>query len=167
MCYRLLAAVLFTVLLQQGAGASGVPAFPFVDGLWQGDIRTAPGSGAFEECWASTTYDDLTTLTLSERKDGTWQLQLSNPGWRLPQSHRYVMTALVDFYPRLRIEAETMSETRLEFADINSIPLLRFIEIGHTIDLTSDGFNAKYDLEGSAKVIERLRDCFTANARAG
>ena len=34
------------------------------------------------------------------------------------------------------------------------------IENGHTIDLTSDGFNEKYDLEGSAKVIERVRNCF-------
>ena len=69
------------------------------------------------------------------------------------------MIALVDFYP-LHIAAEAKSQTRLEIANLDRISLLGLIENGHTIDLTSDGFNEKYDLEGSAKVIERVRNCF-------
>ena len=70
------------------------------------------------------------------------------------------MVALVDFYPRLHIAGEAKSQTLLEIADLDHISLLALIENGHTIDLASDGFNEKYDLEGSAKVIERLRNCF-------
>ena len=71
------------------------------------------------------------------------------------------MVALVDFYPRLHFAAEAKSQTRLEIANLEQISLLGIIENGHSIDLTSDGFNEKYDLEGSAKVIERVRNCFT------
>ena len=68
--------------------------------------------------------------------------------------------ALVDFYPRLLIEAEAKNQTVLEIADLDHISLLGFIENGHTIDLESDGFNEKYELEGSAKIIQRIRNCF-------
>jgi hypothetical protein len=73
------------------------------------------------------------------------------------------MTALVDFYPSLHFNAEAKKSTLLEIADIDRIPLLGFIENGHTIDLASDGFNGKYELEGSAKAIERIRNCHADN----
>jgi hypothetical protein len=160
MCFRLFAVLLFTGLLHSVADASGVPAIPFVDGRWHGDIETGPDSSDFEECWASTTFDDGTAFTLTKRKDGSWRLQLSNTSWRLPHPRRYAMVALVDFYPRLRIAAEAKKQTLLEIADLDHNSLLGLIENGHTIDLTSDGFNEKYELEGSAKVIERIRNCF-------
>lgn len=158
---RMFVAVISMGLLHTIANARGEPTFPFVDGRWNGGIEIGPDSKGLEECWARTTFGDGTALTLAKRSDGIWHLRLSNPGWRLPPSHRYAMAALVDFYPQLHIAAEAKSRTVLEIADIDRISLLGLIENGHTIDLTSDGFNAKYDLEGSAKVIERVRDCFT------
>ena len=160
MYQRLFASVLFIGLLHAIANASGVPAISFVDGRWSGGIATGPNSSGVEECWASTSFSDGTTFTLAKRGGGSWQLRLSNPDWRLPPSRRYGMVALVDFYPQLRIAAEAKSQTRLEIANLDQISLLGFIENGHTIDLTSDGFKHKYDLEGSAKVIERVRNCF-------
>lgn len=71
------------------------------------------------------------------------------------------MVALVDFYPRLPITAEAKTQTLLEIVDLEHSSLLGLIENGHTIDLRSDGFNEKYALEGSAKIIERIRDCFS------
>lgn len=140
--------------------ASDLPSIPFVDGLWRGDIDREPGSSDFRECRASTRFADGTTLTLAITADGRWRMDLSNPFWRLPPSHRYAVVSLVDFYPRLQFDAEARTVTRLEIADIGRISLLEQIENGHTIDLDADGFSAKYDLEGSAKVIERLRNCF-------
>ncbi len=157
---RFFAAVLFTGLLQTVADAGGVPAIPFVDGRWHGGVKSGPNSSDFEECWASTKFDDGTMFTLTKRRDGSWNLQLSNPGWRLPHSRRYAMVALVDFYPRLRITADARDQTLLEIADLDHISLLGLIENGHTIDLASDGFNEKYELEGSAKIIERIQNCF-------
>ena len=153
--------VFFIVLLHTIANASGEPTIPFVDGRWSGGIETGPSSSGFKECWASTTFSDGTTFALAKRDDGSWHLRLSNPGWRLPPSHRYDMIALVDFYPQqVRTAAEAKSETRLEIANLDQISLLGLIENGHTIDLTSNGFNEKYDLEGSAKIIQRIRNCF-------
>ena len=166
MYYRLCVTVFFAGLLHTSGDASGVPSFPFADGRWHGDIETGPDSSDFEKCWASTAFTGGTTFTLSERKDGIWHLQLSNPGWRLPHSRRYTMTALVDFYPRLRIAAEARNQTLLEIADLEHISLLGLIENGHTIDLESDGFNEKYELEGSAKVIQRIRNCFAVQSAA-
>lgn len=163
---QLLAAVCFTASLHNAAGASQLPSIPFVDGRWHGDIEVGPNGSDFEECWASTTFDDGTTLLLAERKDGNWHLQLSNPVWRLPHSRRYAMAAQVDFYPRLRITAEARNQTLLEIEDLDHISLLRLIENGHTIDLASDGFNEKYELEGSAKAIERIRNCFSDQLNA-
>ena len=160
MCQRLFVSVLFTGLLHAIACASGAPAIPFVDGRWSGGIAAGPNSSGVDECWASTSFSDGTTITLAKRGDGSWRLRLSNPDWRLPPSRRYDMAALVDFYPKLRIAAEAKSQTRLEIANIDQISLLGIIENGHTIDLASDGFNEKYDLEGSAKAIERVRTCF-------
>lgn len=134
---------------------------PFVDGLWRGDIETASGSAVVTGCWASTRFDDGTTLRLVRRTDGSWHLRLSNPGWQLPQSNRYDMTALVDFYPKLNIRAEAVSPVRLEIAGLDRISLLGLIENGHTIHLAADGFDERYDLEGSAKIIQRLRTCFS------
>lgn len=164
MYYRLFFAVFFMVLLHAIAHSSGTPTIPFVDGRWHGDFETGLNNSDIEECWASTTFDDGTTLKLIERKDASWRLQLTNSSWRLPRSRRYAMVALVDFYPRLRIAAEAKTHTLLEIADLGHISLLGLIENGHTIDLKSDGFNEKYDLEGSAKAIERIRNCF-ANQR--
>lgn len=160
MYQRLFVAVLFLGLQHTIASSSGEPTFPFVDGRWNGGIDTDQGSKGLEECWARTTFSDGTTFTLAKRGDGNWRLRLSNPGWRLPPSRRYAMVALVDFYPQLGITAEAKSQTGLEIANLDQISLLGLIENGHTIDLTSDGFKAKYDLEGSAKVIERVRNCF-------
>ena len=159
MYQRLLASLLFIGLLHTTVNASGVSAFSFVDGRWSGGIETEPNSSGGEECWASTKFSDGTIFTLTKRSDGSWHLRLSNPEWRLPPSHRYDMIAQVDFYPHLRIAAEAKSQTRLEIANINHISLLAIIENGHTIDLMSDGFNAKYDLEGSAKIIARVGNC--------
>ena len=161
--YRLLVPAVFTALLLTVAHASGVPSIPFVDGIWHGDIEIGPNSSDFEECWARTTFDDGTTFRLAERKDGSWYLQLSNASWRLPHSRRYTMVARVDFYPLagLQIVAEAKNQTLLEIADLDHISLLGLIENGHTIALASDGFNEKYDLEGSAKAIERIRNCFS------
>jgi hypothetical protein len=133
---------------------------PFADGRWYGDVKSGPTGSDLEECWASTTFDDGTTFTLAQRRDKAWSLQLSNPSWSLPASHRYSMVALVDFYPRLRITAVAKNQTLLEIADLEHISLLGLIENGHTLDLASDGFTLKYELEGSAKVIDRIRTCF-------
>ena len=160
MYYRMFVAVFCASFLHTIAEASQVPSIPFSDGRWHGDIKTGSKSSDFEECWASTTFDDGTTFALTKRKDDSWALQLSNPGWQLSHSRQYSMVALVDFYPRLHIAGEAKSQTLLEIADLDHISLLALIENGHTIDLASDGFNEKYDLEGSAKVIERLRNCF-------
>ena len=159
MYQRLFASVLFIGLLHTIANASGVPAIPFVDGRWSGGTETDPNS----ECWASTTFGDGTTFTLAKRGDRSWYLRLSNPAWRLPPSRRYDMVALVDFYPQLRIVAEAKSQTRLEIANLDQISLLGIIENGHTFNLTSEGFNEKYDLEGSAKAIEKVRNCFVVS----
>lgn len=164
---RLFVAVVFTGLLHTIADASGASPIPFADGRWHGDIDTGPGRSEFTECWASTTFVDGTTFTLAKRKDGSWHLRLTNPNWRLPHLRRYAMTALVDFYPRLHFTAEAKSRTLLEIADLDQITLLGLIENGHTIDLTSDGFNEKYELEGSAKVIERIRNCFAGQVGIG
>jgi hypothetical protein len=160
MYQRLFVAVLFMGLLHTIGNASGGPTIPFVDGRWNGGIETGPDSKALEECWARTTFSDGTEFVLAKRIDGSWRLTLSNPGWRLPPSRRYAMVALVDFYPQVRIAAEAKSQTRLEIANLEQISLLELIENGHTINLTSDSFNEKYDLEGSAKVIEKVRNCF-------
>ena len=163
---RSLVAVCISTLLNSVASASPAPSIPFVDGFWHGNIETGAHTSTFEECWASTTFDDETTMWLAVRKDGTWYLRLSNPQWRLPHPHRYAMVSLVDVYPRLRSKAETKSQSVLEITDSDHLPLVGQIEIGHTIDLASDGFHEKYDLEGSAKVIERLRNCFRDQSAA-
>ena len=160
MYQRLFVAVLFVCLLHTIANASGEPTFPFVDGRWNGGIETGLDSKGLEECWARTTFNDGTSFTLAKRGDGSWHLRLSNPGWRLTPSRRFAMIALVDFYPQLRIAVEAKSQTRLEIENLEQTYLLGLIENGHTINLTSDGFNEKYDLEGSAKVIGRIRNCF-------
>jgi hypothetical protein len=160
MYLRLFVTVLFMGLLHGSSNANGEPVVPFVDGRWNGGIETGPDGEGFEECWARTTFSDGTAFTLAKRGDGSWYLKLSNPAWRLPPSHRYDMVSQVDFYPKIRIAAEAKSRTRLEIANLDRISLLGLIENGHTIILTSDGFNEKYDLEGSAKVIQRIGNCF-------
>ena len=159
MYQRLFAWVLFIILQHAIANANEGPTIPFVDGRWSGGIEIGPNSSGVEECWASTTFSDGTTFTLLKQSKGSWRLQLSNADWRLPLFRRYDMVALVDFYPQLRIAAEAKSKTILEIANLEQISLLEIIENGHTITLTSDGFNGKYDLEGSATVIERVRNC--------
>lgn len=159
MFLRLFASVVFAGLMHTIAIAGEVPAIRFVDGRWSGGTGADPDNAAARECWASTTFRDGTTFMLAERDDGSWHLRLSNPYWRLPPFRRHDVTALVDFYPRLRFTAEAMSQTRLEIADLEKISLLGLIENGHTIDLASQGFNEKYELEGSAKIIARIRNC--------
>ncbi len=127
--------------------------------MWTGGTVTRPGTLDVTDCWARTEFSDQTTMTLRRDGDGTWYLKLSNPGWQLPFPHRYALESLVDFYPRLGVVGETRDTTELEVSDLRKFLLLEQIENGHTITLTSDGFRAKYDLEGSAKIIERLRKC--------
>ena len=160
MYQRLFAAVLFIGILHTLANASGESTILFVDGRWTGGSEIGPSSRRLEECWVRTTFSDSTTFTLAKRSDGIWRLRLSNPDWRLPLSHLYDMVALVDFYPRLHIAGQAKSPLSLEIANLDQISLLGLIENGHSIDLTSDGFNVKYDLEGSAKAIEKVRHCF-------
>ena len=160
MLQRNLVALLALGFLNCAASSAEKSPFPFVDGIWRGGIETDANTTSPRLCWASTTLKDATTFTLEVRSDKSWQLRLSNAGWRMPAAHRFDVVAQVDFYPRLRIVGSSESPTMLEFRDIERLSLLRLIENGHTIDLRSTEFNAKYDLEGSAKIIARLRDCF-------
>jgi hypothetical protein len=160
MYQRLFVAVLFIGVLHNVANASAEAAIPFQDGRWSGGMETGSNSNSVGACWARTTLSDGTMFALAKLGDGTWHLRLSNPGWRLPPSRRYAMKALVDFYPQLRVAAEAKSPSDMEIANIDRTSLLGLIENGHTINLDSDGFNVKYDLEGSAKAIERVRKCF-------
>ena len=162
MYQRSLSAVLLVSLLHTVANASGGPAIPFVDGLWSGGTETGANSSGFVECWARTTTHDGTTFTLANRDDGSWHLLMSNPDWLLPPSQQFDISALVDFYPQqVSTVAETTSRTGMKIADLKEITLLALIENGHTIDFKSTILNAKYDLEGSAKAIQRIRTCFT------
>ncbi len=106
------------------AHASGAPATLFTDGRWSGGTGTAPDSAGVQECWADTTFSDGTTLTLAKQSDGNWHLRLSNPDWQLPAAHRFDMVALVDFYPRVRFDAETKNQTSLEIASLEQKSLL-------------------------------------------
>jgi hypothetical protein len=158
MCSRLFIAILSIGLLNCSAIAKAVPAFPFVDGRWSGLIETMPNSSVFEACAASTTFTDGTTLTLAKQRDNSWLVRFSNPGWRLPSSH-YPMVVVVDFYSPLAVSAVAKNQRLLEIAIPGHNALLKLIENGHLIKLTSDSFEEAYNLEGSAKVIERVRNC--------
>jgi hypothetical protein len=70
------------------------------------------------------------------------------------------MVVQVDFYRRIRTMADVRSPTRLDIVQLEQTSLLWFIENGHFIALASDGFTEKYSLEGSAKIIQRIRNCF-------
>jgi hypothetical protein len=131
----------------------------FVDGLWSGGFELHADSPASNECWAGTTSADGTTLTLATRRSGDWYLRLLNAQWELPVSGEYDLDTLVDFYPRIWVEAKAQSQTLLEIPIRGQNPLLGLIENGHLITLTSDTFNGSYSLEGSAKIIERIRMC--------
>ena len=155
------AAALFILLPQTTANANGEPTIPFVDGRWSGDIEFDASSSAFKACWASTNYNDGTTLRLSKRGSGSWHLRLSNPDLQLLPSHQFDMIVLVDFHPQqVLTAAESKSKTNLEIANLDQISLLGLIENGHMINFSSDEFSEQYDLEGSAKVIQRIRNCF-------
>lgn len=157
---RLFITTLVAALTGVVAEADDWSTFPFVDGLWHGGIETHPDSAKFERCWASTTFDDGSTFELAERRGAIWSLRLTNPHWHLAPSRRYDVKTLVDFYPRLRVAAEAESKTLLVITDLGRTAMLGFIENGHTITMASEGIDVKYDLEGSAKVIQRIRHCF-------
>ena len=159
MCPRFFITMLVIGLLHPVANAGAAPAVPFVDGLWSGGIETLPNSSMFEKCSASTTFIDGTTFAIAERRNQNWYLRMSNNGWRLPPSRHYPVVAQVDFYPPLRIDAEAKSHRLLEIAIPDHHALLGLIENGHAIKLTAGRFKQMYDLEGTAKVIERLRNC--------
>jgi hypothetical protein len=154
-------AALILNFLPTAAVAGGAPLVSFVDGTWKGGIGNSHNSQDDRECWASTTQPDNTVFTLAKHTNEHWYLRFSNPSWQLPALHQYNIVALIDFYPTLDIVAVANNKAVLEIANIEEISLLERIENGHTITLTSDGFNAKYTLEGSAKIIGRLRNCST------
>jgi hypothetical protein len=157
MCKRLFLAII--LILYSFSYSLGDAAFAFVDGLWRGGVGFSAETKSLAECWARTTFGDGTTLTLTKRREGIWRFSLSNPAWKLPPFQRYDMVTMVDFYPQLRVVAKANGANVLEIDDIEQISLLQLIENGHTITFTSNGFSAKYDLEGSAKIIARLRSC--------
>jgi hypothetical protein len=159
MYHRSFIVVLIIGLLRTIANASEEPTISFIDGLWKGGIGA--DSQGHKECWASTTLSDLTIFTLAKQTNEHWYLRLSNPSWQLPPLHQYAIVALVDFYPQVNSIAVAKSKTALEIENLKQISLLGLIENGHTITLTSDGFNEKYTLEGSAKIIDRIRNCST------
>jgi len=163
---RLCFAILVLGLLHFPASAGGSVAMLFQDGRWSGGVVKHPDSAAFEECWASTTFVDGTVLTLAKRRDENWSLRLSNPAWRLAASGDSAMIAQVDFYRPLQVTTRANGLNLLEIPIRGDQTLLDLIENGHLIKFNSDSFNKSYDLEGSAKIIERIRIC-VSEQRAG
>ena len=148
--------------LQLGvAHASSEPSLPFEDGRWNGAIKFDLDGSSFLECWASTSFADGTTLKLTKRSGGSWHLQLSNPDWRLPPSRQFDVVTIVDFYPeRIQATAQIRNQTSFEIENLDQISLLQLIENGHLIKFTADEFTESYNLEGSAKVIQRIQNCY-------
>lgn len=157
---RLLVAALAVGLTHDVTSAGELSKASFEDGLWRGGLERATDDNS-DECWARTTFDNGTDFTLAKKRDGNWTLRISSPSWVLPFTRHFTMAAQVDFYPVLEITAEAKSKTMLEIAGSGQNALFSLIENGHTIDLTAEGFNAKYSLEGSAKIIERIRTCYS------
>lgn len=160
MCKRFSVSALLMILMHAVANAGATSTTLFVDGRWSGGTEMDYEKSSFTACWASTKFDDGTTLSLAKQSDTNWYLRLSNPGWHLQTHRRYEFATLVDFYPRLRIAGEVTSRTSLQIESPDQSPLVAFIENGHTIDFNSNDFTEKYDLEGSAKAMEKIRDCF-------
>ena len=157
--FRWFLRVMFFTSILPTVPASGEAMVPFADGRWHGEATDSPVPSKLAGCWAATVLDDGTSLVLVKETDGSWSLQLSNRNWRLPLSRRYALAVVVDFYPRLLVVGEIRYPTRLEVRAIDRVPLLDFIENGHMIKLQHNGFEKRYDLEGSAKAIERIRGC--------
>lgn len=156
---RFFVAILLLGFLHAAASAGGSVRVPFVDGIWHGDIATHPDGLGFKECWASTSFADGTTLTLAEQRDENWSIRLSNPEWQWSPSSSNAMIVQVDFYPRLEVEALASSNYVLEFKISDDKTLLEFVENGHSFKLSNGDFNKEYNLEGSAKIIQRIRNC--------
>ena len=150
-----LAGALFVVAGQAAAQTTVLE----VDGLWSKGIEKRQ-NGKLEECWASRTLPDGTVLTLAQRSAEAWYLRLSNEDWQLLQARKYAASALIDFYPPIRVTVTNSSRTAFEIPGLDQDgELIGQIYFGHSIKLTFDGTTTAFDLEGSAKAIEWVRGC--------
>lgn len=155
-----LSATFFVATLLGAAGqATAETTVLAIDGLWSKGIEKSH-NGTLEECWARRTLPDGTVMTLAKRGAEAWFLRLSNKDWELLQARKYAASALVDFYPPVRVTVVNNSRTGLEIPDVDQeSELIGRIYFGHSIKLTLDGTTKAFDLEGSAKAIEWVRGC--------
>lgn len=156
----------FCVLCLSASVASAGEYGHFDSGRWSGTALRDDSLSRFTSCTAATRLPDRTVITLTNTRDRTWELGLSNPGWHLPAGREYRLQ--LSFSPELarEVDATASTETELHVPLQGDMWTMSLIRLSRQMRVTSGSFDETYDLTGSADAVFAVAACVDAQMLA-
>ena len=136
----------------------------FEIGHWAGHAQYGGDGSGFSLCLVSAEFDNGVTLAFV-RKDSGLAFFLDDPRWQLGQYDRYPLTVSVDRLWSQRVEGRAvLHAVFVELGqDLRAWDALRR---GHRLSVVTEAQRFSFVLDGSARALDRLEQCFRDHSGA-
>jgi hypothetical protein len=165
---RRLAVLCSLALLALPGGAAPAAAFEigetFEVGHWAGHAQYSEEDGGFSLCLISAEFDNGVSLAFLRKDDGL-AFFLSDPRWQLTQYETYPLTVSIDRLWSQRLEGRAVLHSVVVDLgqDLRAWDALRR---GRRLSVVTEARRFSFVLDGSARALDRLEQCFREHSRA-
>lgn len=141
--------------------------YSFQAGTWPGTIVYNDKSGAFEDCYISSDYKSGITLYFQIDSDQTFHVAFTHPDWRLTVGDQFSVGLEVDRLWSGTYRAYAYDTNAVDISFKGPGDLLDALRYGSIMRVNAQSDSFSFRLEGTKAALQRLRECYVANARAG
>src|SRR5262249_16540796 len=141
--------------------------YSFQAGTWPGTIVYDDKSGVFQDCYIASDYKSGITLYFQIDADQTFHISFTHPDWRLTVGDRFSVGLDVDrmWSGTYRAYAYDTNAVDISFEEPGG--LLDALRYGSVLRVSAQSDSFLFRLEGTKTGLQRLRECYVQNARAG
>ena len=141
--------------------------YSFQAGTWPGAIVYDDTSGAFQDCYITSDYKSGITLYFQIDYDQTFHVAFTHPDWRLTVGDEFNVGLEVDRLWSGTYRAYAYADNAVDIKFEAPGDLLDALRYGSVMRVNAQADSFSFRLEGTKTALQRLRECYVENARAG
>jgi hypothetical protein len=141
--------------------------YPFQAGTWPGAIVYDDSTGAFQDCYITSDYKSGITLYFQVDYDQTFHIAFTHPDWRLTVGQEFNVGLEVDRLWSGTYRAYAYADNAVDIKFEGPGDLLEALRYGSVMRVNGQSESFSFRLEGTKTALQRLRECYIENARAG
>jgi hypothetical protein len=141
--------------------------YAFQAGTWPGSIVYDDKSGEFQDCYITSDYKSGITLYFQIDYDQTFHVAFTHPDWRLTVGDEFKVGLAIDSMWSGTYTAYAYANNAVDIKFESPGDLLDALRYGGVLRVNAQSDSFSFRLEGTKTALQRLRQCYIENARAG